>query len=72
MQSDGLSTRECEVVRLVAAGLRNEEIADRLGVAGSTVATLLRSAMAKLDARTRVEAVAKLAGSEDERTSKTH
>jgi DNA-binding CsgD family transcriptional regulator len=62
MQSDGLSARECEVVRLVAAGLRNEEIADRLGVAGSTVATLLRSAMAKLDARTRVEAVAKLAG----------
>jgi DNA-binding NarL/FixJ family response regulator len=72
MQSDGLSARECEVVQLVAAGLRNEEIADRLGVAGSTVATLLRSAMAKLDARTRVEAVAKLAGIEDERTRKTH
>jgi DNA-binding CsgD family transcriptional regulator len=72
MESDGLSARECEVVRLGAAGLRNEEIADRLGVAGSTVATLLRSAMAKLDARTRVELVAKLAGIEDETPLETH
>jgi DNA-binding CsgD family transcriptional regulator len=72
MQSAGLSARECEVVQLVAAGLRNEEIADRLGVARSTVATLLRSAMAKLDARTRVEAVAKLAGIEDETPLESH
>jgi DNA-binding CsgD family transcriptional regulator len=71
-QSDGLSARECEVVQLVAAGLRNEEIADRLGVARSTVATLLRSAMAKLDARTRVELVAKLAGIEDETPPESH
>jgi DNA-binding NarL/FixJ family response regulator len=70
--SDGLSARECEVVQLVAAGLRNDEIADRLGVARSTVATLLRSAMAKLDARTRVEAVAKLAGIEDESPRESH
>jgi DNA-binding NarL/FixJ family response regulator len=72
MQSAGLSARECEVVQLVAAGLRNEEIADRLGVAHSTVATLLRSAMAKLDARTRVELVAKLAGIEDETPLESH
>jgi DNA-binding CsgD family transcriptional regulator len=72
MQSDGLSARECEVVRLVAAGLRNEESADRLGVARSTGATLLRSAMAKLDARTRVELVAKLAGIEDETLPESH
>jgi DNA-binding CsgD family transcriptional regulator len=51
----------------VAAGLRDEEIAARLGIAPSTVATLLRSSMEKLDARTRVQAVAKLAGIEDER-----
>jgi DNA-binding NarL/FixJ family response regulator len=64
-KSDGLSTRERQVLELVGAGLRNEEIAERLGIAHSTVATVLRSSMAKLGARTRVEAVAKLAGIED-------
>ena len=68
-QSDGLSAREREVLDLVGAGLRDEEIAERLGVAPSTVATLLRSAMGKLGARTRVEAVARLAGIKDEHAS---
>jgi LuxR family transcriptional regulator, regulator of acetate metabolism len=63
---DGLTAREREVLELVAAGLRDDEIADRLGIARSTVATLLRSSMEKLGARTRVQAVAKLAGIEDE------
>jgi hypothetical protein len=49
------------VLELVAARLRDEEIAGRLGIAPSTVSTLLRSSMEKLDARTRVQAVAKLA-----------
>ena len=71
-QRDGLSARERQVLELVGGGLRDEEIADRMRIARSTVSTLLRSAMAKLDARTRVEAVAKLAGIEDERTAKTH
>jgi DNA-binding CsgD family transcriptional regulator len=71
-QTDGLTAREREVVELVAAGLHDEEIADRMGIAPSTVATLLRSAMERLDARTRVEAVAKLAGIEDVRPSGTH
>jgi DNA-binding CsgD family transcriptional regulator len=66
---DGLSAREREVLELVAVGHTNEEIAERLGIAHSTVATVLRSSMAKLDARTRVEAVAKLAGIEDARAS---
>jgi DNA-binding NarL/FixJ family response regulator len=65
-QSDGLTGREREVLELVGAGLRDEEIADRLGIASSTVATLLKSSMERLDARTRVEAVAKLAGIKDE------
>lgn len=69
---DGLTTREREVLELVAAGLRDEEIADRLGIARSTVATLLRSSMKKLDSRTRVEAIAKLAGIKDEQRSRTH
>lgn len=70
-KSDGLTAREREVLELVAAGLRDEEMADRLGIAPSTVATLLRSSMKTLDARTRVEAVAKLAGINDEQGSRT-
>jgi DNA-binding NarL/FixJ family response regulator len=70
-QRDGLSARECLVLELVGGGLRDQEIADRMRIARSTVSTLMRSAMAKLDARTRVEAVAKLAGIEDERTPET-
>jgi DNA-binding NarL/FixJ family response regulator len=69
--ADGLTGREREVLELIAAGLRNEEIADRLGIAPSTVATLVKSSMERLDARTRVEAVAKLAVIKDERTSTT-
>lgn len=66
-QRDGLTAREREVLELVAAGLRDDEIADRLGIASSTVATLIRSVMGRLGARTRVEAVAKLAGIKDVR-----
>jgi DNA-binding CsgD family transcriptional regulator len=71
-RNGGLTVRERQVLELVAAGLRDDEIASRLGIAPSTVATLLRSSMAKLDARTRIEAVAKLAGIKDERASSTH
>ena len=70
-QRDGLSARERLVLELVGGGLRDEEIADRMRIARSTVSTLLRSALAKLDARTRVKAVANLPGIEDERTPET-
>jgi DNA-binding CsgD family transcriptional regulator len=66
-RDDPLTDREREVVELVGAGLRNDEIAARLGIAPSTVATLLRSAMEELDAQTRVEAAAKLAAIKDVR-----
>jgi DNA-binding CsgD family transcriptional regulator len=56
-----LTVREGQVMELVAAGLRDDEIADRLQIASSTVAMLLRSSMAKLDAHTRIEAASKLA-----------
>jgi DNA-binding CsgD family transcriptional regulator len=61
-----VTPRERQVLEAVAAGHRDTAIAAELGIAPSTVAALLRSAMAKLGARTRVEAVARLAGINDE------
>jgi DNA-binding NarL/FixJ family response regulator len=55
----GLTKREYDVLRLVAVGHTNPEIADRLGLARNTVKTYLQSAMSKLGARNRVEAIAK-------------
>jgi two-component system, NarL family, nitrate/nitrite response regulator NarL len=55
----GLTRREYEVLRLVAAGMTNPEIADELGLTRNTVKTYLQSAMSKLGARNRVEAIAK-------------
>jgi DNA-binding CsgD family transcriptional regulator len=55
----GLTRREYEVLRLVGAGLTNPEIADELGLTRNTVKTYLQSAMSKLGARNRVEAIAK-------------
>lgn len=53
-----LSPREREVLRLVAAGSTNKEIAERLGVGDETVKTMLGRAFAKLGVRRRAEAVA--------------
>lgn len=50
-----LSPREEEVVRSVASGRTNAEIADELFISLSTVKTHLASLMTKLDARNRVE-----------------
>jgi DNA-binding NarL/FixJ family response regulator len=55
----GLTRREYEVLRLVAAGQTNPEIADELGLTRNTVKTYLQSTMSKLGARNRVEAIAK-------------
>jgi DNA-binding NarL/FixJ family response regulator len=52
-----LSRREYDVVRLVATGKTNPEIADELGLTRNTVKTYLQTAMQKLGARNRVEAV---------------
>ncbi len=48
-----LSTREEEIVRAVAQGLSNEEIADRLSISEATVKAHLTSIFQKLRVRTR-------------------
>ncbi|MGH9024426.1 MAG: LuxR C-terminal-related transcriptional regulator [Acidimicrobiia bacterium] len=55
----GLTRREYEVVRHVARGARNAEIASALGLTPNTVKTYLQSALQKLGARNRVEAIAR-------------
>ncbi|MFE0369800.1 helix-turn-helix transcriptional regulator [Streptomyces tendae] len=53
-----LAPREVDVLACVAGGATNGEAAERLGVGPETVKSYLRSAMRKLGARTRTEAVA--------------
>jgi two-component system, NarL family, response regulator LiaR len=53
-----LTDREKEVLNLMALGLNNLEIADRLFVSRSTVKFHVSSVLCKLDATTRTEAVA--------------
>ena len=49
------------MLELVRLGFTTLEAAQALGVASSTVETQVESAMRKLDARTRVQAAARLA-----------
>ena len=53
----GLTTREAEVVVLLAEGLNNEDIASRLVVSPRTVHAHLRSIYRKLQVSTRTAAV---------------
>jgi DNA-binding NarL/FixJ family response regulator len=53
-----LSPREREVLDLLAKGLNGEEVAVRLVLSPETVRTHVRNAMEKLEANTRVHAVA--------------
>jgi DNA-binding NarL/FixJ family response regulator len=57
----GLTRREYEVLRLAAQGRTNPEIAETTGLARNTVKTYLQSALHKLGARNRVEAIGKAA-----------
>jgi DNA-binding NarL/FixJ family response regulator len=52
-----LTDRECEVLRLVAAGMSNGEIADHLRISPATAKTHVAHLLTKLDARDRVQLV---------------
>ena len=56
--SNGLTGREQEVLAMLADGLTTAQVADRLYLSQETVRTHLRSAMRKVEAGTRVQAVA--------------
>jgi two-component system nitrate/nitrite response regulator NarL len=55
----GLNKRERDVLRLLADGLSNEQIGERLFLSPETVKSHVRKAMRKLDADTRTAAVAR-------------
>jgi DNA-binding NarL/FixJ family response regulator len=54
---DELSSREIDVLRLIAAGNANKEIAARLGIAEETVKSHITNILAKLGANDRTHAV---------------
>jgi DNA-binding NarL/FixJ family response regulator len=56
-----LTAREREVLRLLASGLTNKEIAQRLGVTGHTIKFHMNGILGKLGAATRTEAVVEAA-----------
>ena len=52
-----LSPRELEVLKLIAEGLRNKEIGDRLNIAEDTVKIHIKNIFTKLDVIDRTQAV---------------
>jgi DNA-binding CsgD family transcriptional regulator len=57
IQKLGISKRELEVLQLMATGLSNQEIADRLFVSSNTVKTHVAKIFEKLDAKRRTQAI---------------
>ena len=57
LEALGITPREREILELIAAGLSNREIAERLFVSENTVKTHSRRLFEKLDAKRRTQAV---------------
>jgi len=55
--SDRFTLREIEILRLIAEGLANREIAERICLSENTIKTYIQSLYQKLDAHNRIEAV---------------
>jgi DNA-binding NarL/FixJ family response regulator len=58
---EDLTRRELDVLQLLAEGLSNKEIAERLGITDHTVKFHVTTILSKLDAHSRTEAVTKAA-----------
>jgi LuxR family maltose regulon positive regulatory protein len=58
VDAEVLTRKEVQVLRLAAQGLSNDQLAERLFIAETTVRTHLRNINVKLDARNRMEAIA--------------
>ena len=58
--AEPLTARETEILRLVAAGMRNQEIADELVISLATVKRHIANTYGKLGVTHRTEAVARL------------
>lgn len=57
LASLGISNREYEVLRLMATGLSNQEIADKLFISQSTVKTHVSNILIKLGSKRRTQAI---------------
>ena len=53
----GVSPRELEILRLIAQGKRNKEVADSLGITQETVQTHIKRLFGKLEVHDRTAAV---------------
>lgn len=58
---DSLTPRERQILGLMAEGMDNREVADRLGVSYATVRSHVRHLLGKLGARSKLEAVVRAA-----------
>jgi ATP/maltotriose-dependent transcriptional regulator MalT len=62
VENYGLTQREAEIMELIATGIGNEEIAEKLFVSKNTIKFHIKNIFIKLDVRNRVQALQKMAG----------